>query len=724
MIGAVLASLAACGQVGAGDAELRLAMPIKTWDEGVPLGNGELGALLWGEGNRLNVSLDAANLWDLRTPEMLSRPDWTYSKMIELHAKQDWRTMHEYFDVPYDTIAYPTKLPAGRLEIELHEPMQQLSLKFEEGIAREVTTPLTAWVGADGPVFFLDTSIRSINLRRPESLAKLGYQDAERGETDGVVWFRQKAALGLQYAVAYLMRGGDYRLVATVTWRKGGDPVPDAVRRLKSAIAKDWTREIAAQKSWWQQHARTSSVKIPDPRIQAQYDFAKYLYGAGSRPGAPPIPLQGVWTADAGTLPPWKGDYHNDLNTQTTYIAYHTAGLNESGEAWLDFNWKLLPQYRAFAKSFYGVDGAVVPGVMTLDGKPMGGWGQYSLSPTNGAWVAQSFFRHWRTTQDRKFLRERAWPFCREIGMALRALLKPDPEGKLKLPLSSSPEIYDNSPKAWLPPNSNYDWSLCLFIFGANAEMATSLGLDDEAQKWGEAAIGLGDPVLDESGAFAFAAGHPIQESHRHHSHLMAIHPLTLFDPEFTSAKRTIDRSLAATLKHGTQAWVGYSFSWMACILARAGHGDEAEKYLSDYARAFVLRNGFHANGDQIGAGLSGFRYRPVTLEGNFLAMEAVHEMLLQSARDRVKVFPSVPNKWQDVSFRDLRAEGGLVISAERKAGRTEKVTIRATVDRESVRILLPDSKGMTWTPAPRSTRTRTLEWNLRKGQTIEGRRK
>ena len=80
------------------------------------------------------------------------------------------------------------------------------------------------------------------------------------------------------------------------------------------------------------------------------------------------------------------------------------------------------------------------PGVMTLHGEPLGGWGQYSLSPTMGAWVGHLFYLHWRYTQDSEFLRTRALPWCREVGTALRALMKVDPaDGRLKLPLSTSP---------------------------------------------------------------------------------------------------------------------------------------------------------------------------------------------------------------------------------------------------------------------------------------------
>lgn len=116
-------------------------------------------------------------------------------------------------------------------------------------------------------------------------------------------------------------------------------------------------------------------------------------------------------------------------------------------------------------------------------------------------------------------------------------------------------------------------------------------------------------------------------------------------------------------------------------MLARAGRGDEALDYLKKYERSFTLRNGFHANGEQTREGLSNFHYRPFTLEGNFLAMEAIHEMLLQSHGGVIRLFPAVSAEWKDVRFDALRAEGGFIVSAERKGGKTVSYTVTATVD-------------------------------------------
>ena len=102
---------------------------------------------------------------------------------------------------------------------------------------------------------------------------------------------------------------------------------------------------------------------------------------------------------------------------------------------------------------------------------------------------------------------------------------------------------------------------------------------------------------------------------------------------------------------------------------------------LAIYLEAFLSRNGFHINGDQTTKGYSNFRYRPFTLEGNFAAGQAVHEMLLQSWGGVLRVFPATPAKWKDVSFADLRAEGGYRDTAERRGGRTVRVRIAAGRD-------------------------------------------
>ena len=301
---------------------------------------------------------------------------------------------------------------------------------------------------------------------------------------------------------------------------------------------------------------------------------------------------------------------------------------------------------------------------MSLAGQPLGGWGQYSLSPTMSAWSAHLFYLHWRYTGDDEFLRERAYPWCSSVGACMQSLLKPGADGTLKLPLSSSPEIFDNSPRAWLVPNSNYDLMCLKMLFLSLREMADACGKPDEVEQWTKAAAGLGDFHSDATGLLLIDAKTTLPSSHRHLSNLIGLHPFNLITCEGDAQDaRRIQASLAQWDQLGTAGWCGYSFSWMSCLRSRVGDAEAALRNLDIFCKAFTLRNGFHANGDQTRSGYSSFVYRPFTLEGNFLAAQAVQEMLLQSwsptpgQRDTeiVRVFPATPSRWRDAAFTDLR---------------------------------------------------------------------
>lgn len=731
--GTLALTLALTSSVRAEDEPLTVVLeaPIKTWDEAIPLGNGSTGGLLWGSESVVNLSLDRGDLWDERLPEIYHQDNWNYDTIRKLKAAGDQAEISRLFDHPYDRIPYPTKLPGGRLVFRL-DPSQQ-ARSFELDLRRAVGRvalgqgQLECFFSATQPVAVVRLSgpAPSYEFLRPAGLDRLGYEPAQFGRDDAVTWMVQEAALGLKYAVVVASkRDGDQTqlAVAIASSRDGEDPLAVGRQRVAAALEAGYDAMLKPHVKWWADFWAISSVAVPNPRLQRHYDLVKYFYGAASRADAPPMPLQGVWTRDDGNLPPWKGDYHHDLNTQMTYLAYHTAGLTESGRSFLRYNWDLLPAYRSFAREFYGVEGAAMPGVATLGGKPTAGWAQYALAPTNALWVGQSFYLHWRYTMDRRFLETRAYPWLAEIATGIVNLLE-ESGGKLYLPLSSSPEIHDNSLRAWLQPNSNYDLSLVQWAFEALSEMAGALGKTQDAERWRRLRGKLDDLLVDEQNVLMFSRGEPYNVSHRHHSHTMAIHPLGTLHVEGSDRDRaiihaTLDRMQA----EGTQAWTGYSFSWFSCILARAGRAEDALKYLVDYERAFILRNGFHVNGDQIAAGLSGFRYRPFTLEGNFLAMEAVHEMLLQSWAARLRVFPAVPKAWADVSFDGLRAQGGFVVSARRKGGKTTSVAVRATVD-QPLRLRDPfGGADAQWNRADLRRDGDDYLLDMKAGQVLEGR--
>jgi hypothetical protein len=176
-----------------------------------------------------------------------------------------------------------------------------------------------------------------------------------------------------------------------------------------------------------------------------------------------------------------------------------------------------------------------------------------------------------------------------------------------------------------------------------------------------------------------FAPGMSYNQSHRHFSNMMAIHPLGLIKWEDGDSARTIiSHSIALLDSMGPSAWCGYSYSWLANLKARAKDGEGAARALEIFARAFCSPNSFHLNGDQTKSGYSGFTYRPFTLEGNFAFAAGLQEMLLQSYAGFIEIAPAVPKAWNDLSFKSLRAEGAFLVSAEKRDGHFGEVSVVA----------------------------------------------
>jgi alpha-L-fucosidase 2 len=669
--------------------QMDLDAPIDRWDEAIPLGNGLIGGLLWGRGKEIRLSLDRGDLWDNRAHPGFTTPGFNYDTVVHLAQSGQTDLLNSRFAKVSD---YPTKMPGARLVMTLsgEDTVQsfQLDMKSAVGTADFGSKILECLYSVDHHVAMLripDTDV-DYTLLVNDAVAKLGTEVAVVLREKSHLWMVQDGALGFRYVIDVRSRvEGDETVMAIAITTNGDapDPVALAARHTQDALEVGFDEVKQDHLQWWSDFWSKSSVDIPDNKILQHYNLVQYFYGAASKKGAPPMPLQGLWTADDGGLPPWHGDYHHDLNTQLTYWAYLTSNRFAQGESFLDFMWSLVPVHEDFARDFYGLQaGHVVPGVMALDGRPMGSWFQYTLSPTMGAWVAQSFYWHWRYTMDTAFLYDRAYPYCSGIGKALAGLMELDEDGKLLLPLSSSPEIHNNTQAAWLTPNSNFDLSLIRWLFGSNAEMAEVLNEETESNIWKDLLARMeGLAVEEDDGALRMAPDESLHESHRHFSHLMAIHPLGILNVDGSERDRKIiGASLAQIDALGTQLWTGYSFSWMACMRARAGQADRALEYLEDYVHSFILRNGFHCNGEQTRKGLSSFHYRPFTLEGNFAAAQAVHEMLLQSWGGKVRVFPAVPEQWRDLSFEHWRAEGGFVVTAERKNGDTQVIRIESPV--------------------------------------------
>lgn len=684
---------------------------ILRWDEAVPLGSGKCGCLCWGTPEELRFSLDRTDIWEKRgrwSPD----ESFTYRKLQELAKAGDTERLREIFDAPYYEPT-PTKLSPGKLllhfEGEVGEGNVQSSLCLRKATANLTIYAaknrfhIRTWIHATRHVGVVEVEAPAetftCELKKPEfgtkdksnsfeydvdnrhisqgSTLNLRYEPAQWGSSyeEGVKvqWFVQPLYGDEAYGIVTAKK--DFSTGSRIIWnivssQDGENWLEEGKREILDCQRLEAEVLFEEHCTWWQKYFEKSSICIPDKCMEAQWYLTNYLFASCSREGVAPMPLQGVWTADDGLLPPWKGDYHHDLNTELSYSHYLKANHLDEGRCFLDFLWNLLEEGKHFAEKFYGTKGCCLPGVMTIDGKPLGGWPMYSLSPTNQIWLCQAFIRYYQYTDDEKFLREKAYPYVRETGECMEGLLEKQEDGTLCLPVSSSPEIHDDTEKAWLTPMSNYDLALLHYLFQSLYEMAEKIEAP-EIYKWKKLKEKLPQLAVNEKNVLMLSPDESLKESHRHFSNAMAISPLGMIRAS-GEGKTIIDAVIADYERLGTSQWVGYTFAWMAHLYAIQGNGTKAAKMLQIFWNDFCGPNGFHLNGDYKKKGHSQFTYRPFTLEGNMFSADALQEMLLQTRRGEVRLFPAIPEKWkeQEVGFFTFRGEGGLLCSAVIQPGK------------------------------------------------------
>jgi hypothetical protein len=672
------------------------------WDESLPIGNGMLGAMVWQKNDQLRFSLDCAELWDARPMKDLHRYEFSFKWVEEQYQKNNYAAVQKYFDAPYDREPAPSKIPGAALQFNTTRFGKVVNASLD--ISKALCT--VKWASGAELKTFVDATQRlgwfsfsnikdsvGLELIAPayggkatvggdvvggDDLSRLGYEQGGVMRMPHEMVYKQKGWGGFYYTVKIKWwYTKDYLLEGVWTIIANGEDI----KAYRDAGPNSYAVQLTAHANWWKAYWSKSSIQVPDTLINKQWYLEQYKFGSTSRKGAPPISLQAIWTADNGRLPPWKGDFHHDLNTQMSYWPGYTANHLEESSVFTDYLNANKNNYKRYTEMYFKVKGLNVPGVTTLDGTEMGGWIQYALSPTVSAWLAQHFYWQWKYSMDAQFLKTKAYPWFKEVATYLENITRINSNGYRALPLSSSPEIHDNSRDAWFTTSTNYDLSLMKYVFEKAGEMAVALGDSTSVVHFQKIAAEFEPYALSSKNELMFAKGHGYESSHRHFSHAMAIFPLGLYQWKNEADKPVMKATIDLLDKVGPANWCGYSYSWLGNLKARIQDGEGAQKALQIFAKAFCAGNSFHLNGDQTKDGYSTFTYRPFTLEGNFAFASGVQEMLVQSYQGYVQIFPAVPTSWKNISFDNLRTEGAFIVSAKKENGQIKTVTISAEKD-------------------------------------------
>ena len=682
---------------------------ITSWDEGIPVGDGKLGTIIYGDGP-IRASVDRIDLWDNRTNEQTLEEGFNYKHLIELvrsGREEDWKEHGRLFDRLSKLTPYPSKITAGRLEFDFGLTTDKVNSFLD---MRSATAKITLPDGRGMTVF--NSAVRHIGVFKIFGEYKLNIHiplyisGDEFGRcalntgldetadnwclqyprasvvTDGeYTYYHQKTHTDYNYTLCVMEKPkGDFTELyyTIVTSSDTDDVVGLAKAQLSSAYETGYDKLHREHIAWWKKYNAKSSLIIPDKEMEKAYNASNYHFASCSREGFYPMALQGVWTADNDSLPPWKGDYHFDTNVQISYQHYLRANRMSEGKVICDYLWDMRDEYKKYTKEFFGVDGYLLPSTSTILGKPIGGWAMYCYAPSMTIWMVQCFDEYYLYSGDEKFLRTRLYPVFREVGKAIYALME-EKDGKLYLPLSSSPEIFDNQREAYLEPNSNCDLSLLIYLYTKLRDYSEKLGKDKTMY---EEILSKLDPIaIDPDGIVMLDKNQLLPFSHRHFSHTMCIYPLHLISYDTEENKRIIDATLLHLERLGAGWWSGFSFGFAAQLYAICGRGNAAYLRLWEFVRFFLGDNGFHLNGDFKNYGICQWHIRPFTLESQFSFCDALQEMLLQEHEGYINLLPAIPMDWNKLEYKKLRSYGGLLVSLKYSDGNITSLEFSAPGD-------------------------------------------
>lgn len=440
-----------------------------------------------------------------------------------------------------------------------------------------------------------------------------------------------------------------------------------AAAAVEAASGRGLAELQAENRDWWHAYYRKSFVSIPDARLESHYWIQMYKLASATREGSVIIDTCGPWLK-VDTV--WPACWWN-LNLQLTHYPMAKSNhpeLDEPLKRVLKQELEIgqlvrnAPEAMRHDSAYLGNPTTVnrlVNDVVYWRGKNITGRSRPAARLNHLPWICHTLWEHYRRSMDDAMLRDLLFPLTRRSYSFIFHFLEEGPDGRLHIKDTYSSEYgaADDANEAI----AMVQWGCAALLW-----MCERLSVDDPGiPRWQEIQSRLVDPPTDENGLM-IGADVPFEKPHRHYSHLMSLVPFRTWAFEDEEARTLAYRSLAHFLRTD-RGLTGYSYTGASSMYSALGDGDRAIACLERYLKGYDRPNTMYTEADPAS---------PV-IETPLSAARSVQDMLL-SSHDVIRIFPAVPEKWQDAAFYGLLAEGAFEVSAVRREGRTQFVLIKS----------------------------------------------